>query len=389
VTDPAKIAQYDAVVALKFDRLSRGDDASTAAIEAWARDNGKLLITVSDALQYPCEGIAGIRWDLAARMAHQEWLEISERYTRMGDTLRAGGFHVGRAPFGYVPVIKPGEKHKGLVIVPAEADIIRDAAEWYLGGLSLDDVCAKLNGTDRLPRAMKSGHQPLWAPSTLSKVLHNEVIAGRQRALDGRTILRVDPILSREIWEKVIARMSAKSKCKGRTGISQSKTPAMLTSVIMCTACDKPMYRITGNAYYCRIKGCKSRILIDVADQWVSSAMLGDDRRDVIEVVIPGSGHEADIAEVKRDLAEAVEAEEFDRIPSLRDELARLRALPAERTRVERRESDRTVGQMWAAMADDSERRAYLMERGARVLYGRDENGAGWLTMALGQPQSL
>lgn len=383
VTEPGKLAQYDAVVALKFDRLSRGDDASTAAIEAWARDNGKLLITVSDALQYPCEGIAGIRWDLAARMAHQEWLEISERYTRMGETIRSGGNHYGRAPYGFTAVVLNGEKHKRLVQVPAEAEIIRDACEWYLSGMSLDAICVKLNDSDRLPRAMKSGHQPRWAVSTISKVLHNEVIAGRQRNAAGATIQKVEPIVSREIWDAVIERMAQRSKCKGRTGISQSKAPALLTSIIVCGDCGKAMYR-TGLNYYCRTKGCQSLIRLVAADRFVHDMMSQDHERDIIETVVPGSGHNVEIADVKRDMAEAVEAEEFERLYGLRAELDRLRALPASPTRVERRESDATVAEMWVAMADDTERRAYLMERGARIVYDRE---SGSLVAYFGQAQ--
>lgn len=389
VTDPAKIAQYDAIVAYKFDRLSRGDDASTAAIEQWARDNGKLLITVSEDLQYPCEGIAGIRWDLAARMAHQEWLEISKRYRDMGATIREGGFHYGRAPYGYQSV--PSEKdprHKTLIPVPYEADVIRDMAQWVLDGCSLEVVAEKLNAQGRLPRMMKDGRQPMWRHTGVAKVLHNEVIAGRQKSLSGRTLLKVEAILSRDIWEKVIATLDARSKCKGRTGGSQSKVPAMLTSVIMCNE-HGAMYRINGNAYYCRVKGCKSRIGIDKADGFVHEMMASDKDRDIVETVVPGDNHDADIADVKRDLAEAVEAEDFAKLPALQAELARLRALPASPTRVIRRESDLTVAQMWVGMADDTERRAYLLARRARVVFHRAEDGSSSLVAHVGQAQTL
>lgn len=384
VTDPNKMVQYDAIVAFKFDRLSRGDDASTAAIEAWARKNGKLLITVSDQLEYPCEGIAGIRWDLAARMAHQEWMEISERYTRMNATLREGGYHVGRAPYGYQAV--PKGDHKVLAIEPTEAAVIRDAVKWYLDDMSLGDIAAKLNATGRRPRTMKNGHVPSWAPSNLSRVLHNEALVGRQKGTNGATVHRIaEPILSREIWNKMLERMDKRAK---KSEDSHAKAPALLTSIIFCTVCGKAMYR-TGPAYYCRTSGCSSRILIDKADAFVHELMMTDDRRDVIETLVPGSGHDIEIADVKRDLAEAVEAEEFERIPELRAELARLRALPSTPMRVERRESDVTVAEMWAAMESDTERRAYLLSRSARIEVWRDEEGGACLFSGLGKPQTV
>lgn len=382
VTQPSKIAQYDAIVAYRFDRLSRGDDRSTSMIETWAYENGKQLLT-EDGLRFPCEGADGIRWDVTKRIAHEEWLKTSERYTRMGQFLRSGGFHVGRAPFGFQSV--PSEqdpRHKTLVQAPAEAEIIRDAAEWYLGGMSFADICEKLNDSERLPRKMKNGNQPRWTNSALSKVFHNEVIAGRQKTLSGKTVLKVEPILSRDIWDKVIERMANRNKRHGKTGVSQSKSPALLTSIIFCTNCNKAMYR-TGPNYYCRVKGCTSIIRIDVADNDVHATMSNEHARDIVEVLVPGSGYDADIAEVKRDMAEAVEAEEFERLADLRTELARLRALPSSPTRVERRESDLTVAEMWAAMPDDAARRAYLMERGARVEYGRDEEGRAYLVANL------
>lgn len=387
VTEAAKVAQYDGIVANRFDRLSRGDDRSTSEIEAWAYEHDKVLMTV-DGLEFPCEGAAGIRWDVTKRIAHEEWLNTSRRYRQMGQYLRDNGFHYGRAPYGYASVVVSNSSHKMLVPVAAEASVIRDAAEWYLDGSSLDAICEKLNATERLPRKMKNGHQPRWAPSTLSKVLHNPVIVGRQKNAAGKTILKPEPILSNGIYDRVIARMSARAK---RTAVSQSKAPAMLTSVIICSNCDKPMYRsgTPRNRYYhCKTKGCRSTIRLDAADAFVNDAMLSDNRRDIVEVVVPGSGYEAEIGDVKRDLSEAVEAEEFERLPALQAELSRLRALPASPTRIERRESDVTVAEMWAAMPDDTTKRAYLLERGVRMLYDVDEDGASYLISSLGKPQT-
>src|ERR1700685_271912 len=45
VTEPDKIKLYDAIVGYSFDRLSRGDKQNTNAIEAWAHQHGKQLLT--------------------------------------------------------------------------------------------------------------------------------------------------------------------------------------------------------------------------------------------------------------------------------------------------------------------------------------------------------
>src|SRR5581483_3170315 len=52
VTHPDKLALYDAVIAFKTDRLSRGTQEDFTQIEHWATQHGKRLIIV-DGPQYP------------------------------------------------------------------------------------------------------------------------------------------------------------------------------------------------------------------------------------------------------------------------------------------------------------------------------------------------
>jgi len=134
------------------------------------------------------------------------------------------------------------------------------------------------------------------------------------------------------------------------------------------------MYK-TGTGYYCRVKGCSTFVTLDVADVFVSNLMARDTHRDVIETVISGHNHDEEIAEVKRDMGEAVQSEDFARLADLKTELDRLRSLPAVPTRVAKALSDVTVADMWAGMADGAERRQYLLDRGAKltVEYSDDE----------------
>ncbi len=122
MTEPDKLILYDGVVAFRLDRLSRGDNQSTNAIEKWAADNRKVIFT-EDGLQFPCEGAEGIRWDVTKRIAHEEWLKTSERYRRMQGHLRANGYLVGKAPFGYA--ITGKDDHKTLVLLSS-----LDLAQW-------------------------------------------------------------------------------------------------------------------------------------------------------------------------------------------------------------------------------------------------------------------
>lgn len=53
VTDPVLMSTYDAIVALKVDRLTRADDDGVAQMEKWARDNHKMLLISGMDVHYP------------------------------------------------------------------------------------------------------------------------------------------------------------------------------------------------------------------------------------------------------------------------------------------------------------------------------------------------
>lgn len=364
VTEPGKLGLYDGIVALKVDRLTRGDREETAKLEQWARDHGKSLWIAGADVHFPSEGTDGIQWDLMLRMAHQEWLNTSERYTRMHRTLKGKGSLVGKPPFGYRVVKRDGIKT--LEPDPIEAQIINDAANWYLVGvLSLDDICDRLNAAERLPRRMRDGRQPQWSATKLSRLLRNETMVGRRTDAEGRTLLRVEPILSRATWRAVNDRMDTRSV---RKGVVQSSARAMLTSIIRCAEHGRPMYvnGSTVKGYSCRVKGCGLFFPVERADLRVDEMMRDDNRRDFTEVIIPADDHADEIADVRRDMREALDADDFDTLAALRSELERLKALPVTPARVERVLSSQTLGEAWRALPDDNARRSFLLERRAR-----------------------
>jgi site-specific DNA recombinase len=143
VTEPDKLAKYDAIVALKVDRLTRGDRAETRMLEQWADEHGKVLLISSQAVQYPAEGQDGVAWDIYLRMAHQEWLNISERYERMMRNRREHGAVTSKAPFGYRIARRPDSRKyfepttEGLTMVPelfqaaADSKSMRSMAERF------------------------------------------------------------------------------------------------------------------------------------------------------------------------------------------------------------------------------------------------------------------
>lgn len=389
VTEPARMALYDAVVAYRLDRLSRGDNASTNAIEDWATSHGKQLLT-QDGLVFPCEGNAGIRWDITKRLAHEEWLGSSEKYRRMQRTLRRQGYHVGRAPYGFMIQPVPGTKHKVLVPDPSTRWVVREAVRRYLA----DETLAAI-GADFTARGIMSSPCPSncakdhehrqgepWSPKTLSQVLRNPALCGRYS--HGGEVIRHEGIVTLRDWERVQGAMDGRAH---RKGVPPTQT-AMLTSVAFCAICEGPMYRIKcrGRTYkngmmpeakfYYRCHGtsrkrseCANMASLKELDALVTSEILKLASKPYKELVpVPGHNNDDAIAQAKRDVSDLdQDAPDYDeRYAALRAEVKRLQALPAVPDRMAERETDETIGQHWASL-DDAGRRAALVSAGARV----------------------
>lgn len=378
VTEADKLAQYDGVVAYRLDRLSRGDDASTSAIEDWARKHGKLLLT-EDGLIYPCEGAEGIRWDVTKRIAHEEWLKTSERYRRMQAHLREGGYLVGDASFGYriACAERCGESgrecrhHKVLEPDPKLVPYVYGIADRYLNGESLAAICRWLDSEGIKPRTSE-----IWRPTALRVIMGNPALMGRRKNAKGKTELRFEPILDQATWERLQARLAENPKHG-----AVSDTPALLAGIIYCASCQgimhrKPVYTVRKdgskkyNVYY-RCGGtprdpstCKNMFSLAEADESVSgwvTEVIG--RLELIERrMIPGSGHDEAIASVEADIRD-LDLDDPDYLAkhqALLAERARLKALPAEPARVMERPTGIKVAEYWGSLDGQGKRRFLL-----------------------------
>jgi DNA invertase Pin-like site-specific DNA recombinase len=234
VTDPERLAQYDAIVALKVDRLTRADDAGVDAIKAWARREHKQILISSAAARFPAEGTDGIIWDTMIRVARAEWLATQERYTRMHRTRKAQGSILGRAPWGYRIVKRDGVKvfeptPEGRIWVPR----IFDAA---VSGMTSRQIAEMLDSAGVKPTRGGKWHEGF----IVNKLLRNTTYYGKP-AWSGTA----DALVSKTTWERAGAAMS------GRARHPAAVAPkALLAPVCGHPDCDasggrpSPMYRM-------------------------------------------------------------------------------------------------------------------------------------------------
>lgn len=380
VTEPDKLAQYDALVVYEGARLSRGPKAMVNEIEKWAADNGKQILTVREGLKFPAEGTEGIHWDVTHRVNHQQWLDTSRMYRNMQAHLKESGYLVGRPCFGF-QVIESGD-HKTLAPHPVNSIWVNRAVDEYLDGKSLREVCAWLDENNVQPNS-RAGSK--WSPVSLSQVFRNESLIGRRKDESGRTILKFDPIMSRDKWDALQAKLDVKAS---RKGVAPRQT-ALLTSVAVHAECGGPLYRInSGNKradgtkadrFYYRCHGndrnpSKCGFMIPLADLDDFVSRLFSERHfgktaEYETVVIAGDGYADDIADVERDIRELdLDDPEFASKQSvLMSERVRLKSLPSKPTQTVRRKTGRTWADRWTGLETDADKRSWLQSIGLRV----------------------
>ena len=378
VTEPAKLAQFDAVLAYKLDRLTRGDNASTNAIEKWAHDNGKQLLTV-DGLVFPCEGAEAIRWDVTKRIAHQEWLATSERYRRMQTYLRNAGKLVGLPPWGYEVADADGG-HKMLIPTDDGRTYIPEIFGRCIAGDSLGDIARWMDG-----KGVRATSGTKWWARTIGGIIRCTTYTGRRQDASGKTILTCEPLVDASTFRRANAALAGRPK----RGPVDEQNRALLSGILRCPRCDdSPMYRIaaghenTHMYYRCsgrgtQRRGCGNMIWVSAADALVSRFMASLTAPILRTIVIPGHDNQAKIDSLKMDLRGLdFDAPDYDeRHAQLRGELASLKDAPVTSDETVTESTGQTYGERWASL-DESQRGAYLRSEHVKVYAARTDTGA-------------
>ncbi len=350
LSEPEKLAQYDGIVVYRMDRLTRGDSAETRRIETWADEHGKTLMTADD-LIFPCEGADGIRWDLAKRIAHDEWLRIRERYGRMQRTVRANGGFIGRPPWGFTLA---GEfKSKVLTPIPEIAPLITEAFERTAAGEPLRSISSMLAEATGRP----------WHEVTLQRMLRNPVyekVVGASLAMEAQTALARRGTLGRDAVTQPKA-LLAKLKCGNPECDATGDGPS-------------PMYRIESHGtkvffYRCsglppRRRGCGNMIRLDALDSLVLGAMdYWNAQTRVEHMFVPATENAAAVAALRARLAGVSSRAEMD---ALWQQIEALEAEGSTPAHWVERETGQSVGE-WLWHAPPGEQRDYLAQQDIRA----------------------
>lgn len=211
---------------------------------------------------------------LAGMLGHAARYEVEQKSARQVaanvQRSRQGHWHFTIRPYGYERI------DKRIQVVPAEAEVLREAYRRYIAGDTYYSIVEDLNA-----RGIPSALDKEWTITILRERLRNPHYAGLATYKGEVTSLGDwEPIISQEDWERFTA---ARTRRKVRHEWS-NKTKYLLSGLALCGVCGgrmmaRPDYRGTGNnkrrvmTYQCTTGWCVSRLLEPV-DAMVEAAVI-------------------------------------------------------------------------------------------------------------------
>ncbi len=260
----------DLVVAWHPDRLHRSPLELEAFIELIERHHVQV------------ETVQAGPWDLATpagRMlarqlgvvARYESEHRSARIRRALEQKAERGLPHGRVPYGYQRLYDPETGIAREVLDPVQAAVIRRMADAVAAGGSIHGIARDLDA-EGVP-APEGGR---WVPSKVNALLKRARNAGlRVHHAEVVGEGAWEPILEVEQWQKLMAILEDPSRAQNGGGVSGPKSTTLLSGIMRCGVCDKPVVRAANRgllSYRCP-SGHLYRSLVK-ADEYVSEVVL-------------------------------------------------------------------------------------------------------------------
>ena len=173
--DLVNTGEYDGVICMDIDRLSRGSSIDSGYIMQILQMNNCKIVTPNktyDLLNETDEQFA----DMKFMFSRYELSTIRKRLITGRDTsVKEGRFMGSTAPYGYKIIKLKGEKGNTLEVIPEEAQVVRMIFDWYTqDGLGIGQIAEKLTTLHIKPRKVKE-----WSPEVVRKILVNEHYIGK------------------------------------------------------------------------------------------------------------------------------------------------------------------------------------------------------------------
>jgi DNA invertase Pin-like site-specific DNA recombinase len=411
LTDPAKMSQWDALIVARIDRLTRSL-FDFLKLWDWMQKQGKSLICIEPSLDMTTSTGRAFAQVLMT-FAEYERETIAARVKDAYDKLRASGQYTGgQVPFGYMPVKLDG-KGWGFEPDPEYGPVVAEMVRRYLAFQSLNVIARWLKDsgvpTSRNIVRIRNGKPPQpseWKSTTVRKILASAAITGAMvdasgkpvRDADGAIIYRAEPLVLREDYDAVQARLKA-------NGSSARVNASPLLQIAFCGECGAAMYvsvtRTSGKEYryyHCRAANlydgrCRAkRIKAHLVEECLAMALLDNvgDQELTEERLVPGRDYSEEMARaadtigylssqiaIGQATGRDVMADQ-EKLKLAQEQLTRYAAMEPVQPRTEATATGETFRQRWERL-DDRERNEFLRSAGVTSYAEQwDEEIDGW-----------
>lgn len=428
--DPSR---YDVIVFFRVDRIVRRL-FDLADLIRWSRQHSVTLVSATESHFDLSTDFGDIIALLVAKVAEMELEAISERNaSAFRHNFSQGKYRGGIPPWGYIPHRDEDSDEWRLVQDPVQVNVIHEVVERVLKGEPLRAIAHDLTGRGILtPRdrfAEVRGREVAgyeWHSAPLKRALTSQTLLGRvvtrevvtdaqgriQRdakgkkvfgaeALvvgdDGSPVVRAEPILTRDVFDRVGVELSGRENRKEPT----KRSSGLLLRVIYCGVCDRPAYRLKGGEgrkprYRCSSAQykdqCSNRtISLEWAESEVERRILANmgplERRQ--RVWFSGNDHTDEVAEVNELLADLTDqlgtgvfkrgtpqrAKLDHRIAALSERQAELSSTPSEPAGWRYEPTGEIFADWWEAQ-DTEARNVWLRQMNFRVVWKSHTEGS-------------
>ncbi|OBL00876.1 hypothetical protein A5646_20520 [Mycobacterium sp. 1245499.0] len=345
-----RLGEFDVLVVYRMDRIVRRL-LDLADLIRWCQEHYVSLVSASEAFLDLTAPFGDIIALLVAKVAEMELAAISDRNaSAFRHNFRAGKYRGGIPPWGYLPQRDETGDWR-LVQDSEQVQVINEVVSRVLEGEPLRAIAHDLTARGALtPRdrfAQSRGREVKgyeWHSGPLKRSLTRETLLGYavgREALedaqgrprrdakgkkmfgpetvvrndDGSPVVRAEPIITREVFDRLGVELADRENRKEPT----KRSSGLLLRVIFCGVCGRPAYRLKGGPgrsprYRCSSaqykENCGNRsIPTDNADQMVERVLLGmlGESERLERVWDSGSDHSAELAEVDATLADLVD----------------------------------------------------------------------------------
>jgi site-specific DNA recombinase len=377
LTDPALTARYDVIMVTVRDRIDR-DVRYRLDFLDWAEAHGKGVVTAAGSVirartadEWGNEASAAVGAELYRRQCGEKRSERARLMKRKGQ--------VGYGDWAMAYGFRRGSDARPEVD-PAEAKVLSRIGDEIDRGDTLTAVGERLE-LDGI--ATRRGGK--WSPTAISRML-GRLAEPYAHSADGNPFY-LPEIIPPEKLARIQAALASRSFRKAPKSDTSRHDGSPMLSVAHCAKGHKLYsFQSTPRHHYYRCATCKGKMipvdkLHDVATRWVSGQLGHLPWKEPVSV--PASGHDTELADVDRRLADieaqvvtgtlpaASAARMLTALDARRTELA---AIPSQPARVEYRETGETLAEHWDSL-DWTERGRMLRAMPATLTVWHEPDG--------------